>query len=132
MPLVLKAPRKQPAARASVKTRAQTVHESVLEEIKPSKADEGLEGGEQAETEEHKCTFCGVVLYSAIELLEHQRGFHKEHVKEKDFPSGTLLCSYPHCFASFPDVRHLIAHLVAFHSQQQYRIQKKTWDDIDK
>lgn len=42
------------------------------------------------------------------------------------------MCGHPHCNASFPDVGHLIAHLVAYHNQQQYRIRKLNFDQIDK
>ena len=74
-------PPKKLTPRGGARTRAMTVHESVVNDaqLKIVKT-EDLDEGEITQIESHTCDQCGIILYSSIELLEHQRGFHKETI----------------------------------------------------
>uniref|UniRef100_A0A1I7WSS8 C2H2-type domain-containing protein n=1 Tax=Heterorhabditis bacteriophora TaxID=37862 RepID=A0A1I7WSS8_HETBA len=110
------------------KTRIATLHERMMAEVSRN----GLVLETLNENGEVECGLCKYILQSETEMYEHIRAFHRKSLSKSQVVSGTLLCAHPHCSASFPDVGHLIAHLVAYHNQQQYRIRKITFNDISK
>ncbi|CAI4233155.1 unnamed protein product [Auanema sp. JU1783] len=113
----------KPEPSSPIKTRAAAFQEKVMLEMKNE---------DSFEETECRCHLCEMTLMSELELFEHKRAYHKEQVTKADVLSGSLLCAHPHCNGSFPNINHLIAHLVAFHNQQQYRVRRIQFDRIDK
>ncbi|CAJ0950581.1 unnamed protein product, partial [Mesorhabditis belari] len=84
---------------------------------------EGTQWDEPDDLVLRKCKSCGVVA-PQLEMLEHVRAFHRQCTQARGFPprpGGNLWCPYPHCKVLLYNYEYLIAHLVGFHAQEQYK-----------